>query len=326
MRRREFIALLGGATLARPRMARAQQATMPVIGFIGIDVPDSSAGRLSGFHKGLQETGFVEARNVAIEYRWAGADYDRLPALAAEFVSRKVAIIFAAALPTALAVKAATNTIPVVFVIGADPVELGLVASFNRPGGNLTGVSQLYGHLGGKRLELLHELVPAASLIGILSNPRNPNAESHLKDVQGTATALGQQILVCSASAEAEIDAAFAKLAQQQARALLVADDPFFTHSRAQIIGLAGRRSLPAMYYAGEFAAAGGLISYGSSPRDSYREAGIYVGKILKGSTPADLPVIQPTKFELVINLKTASELGLTVPPTLLARADEVIE
>ncbi len=325
MRRREFIALLGGAA-AWPLAARAQQATMPVIGFIGIDVPDSSAGRLSGFHEGLKETGFVEGRNVAIEYRWAAADYDRLPALAAEFVSRKVSIIFATALPTALAVKAATSTIPVVFVIGADPVELGLVASFNRPRGNLTGVSQLYGHLGGKRLELLHELVPTASLIGILSNPRNPNADSHLKDVEGTATALGQRTLACSASTEAEIDGAFATLAKQQARALLVADDPFFTHSQAQIIGLAGRGSVPAMYYAREFAAAGGLISYGSSARASYREAGIYVGKILKGSTPADLPVIQPTKFELVINLKTARTLGLIVPPTLLARADEVIE
>ncbi|TMJ53176.1 MAG: ABC transporter substrate-binding protein, partial [Alphaproteobacteria bacterium] len=187
-------------------------------------------------------------------------------------------------------------------------------------------VSQLYGHLGGKRLELLHELVPTASLIGILSNPRNPNAASHLKDVQGTATALGQQTLACSASTEAEIDGAFAALAKQQARALLVADDPFFTHSHAQIIGLADRGSVPAMYYAREFAAAGGLISYGSSARASYREAGIYVGKILKGSTPADLPVIQPTKFELVINLKTAKTLGLNVPPTLLARADEVIE
>ncbi len=325
MRRREFIALLGGAA-AWPLAARAQQATMPVIGFIGIDVPDSSAGRLSGFHEGLKETGFVEGRNVAIEYRWAAADYDRLPALAAEFVSRKVSIIFATALPTALAVKAATSTIPVVFVIGADPVELGLVASFNRPGGNLTGVSQLYGHLGGKRLELLHELVPTASLIGILSNPRNPNAASHLKDVEGTATALGQRTLACSASTEAEIDGAFAALAKQQARALLVADDPFFTHSHAQIVGLADRGSVPAIYYAREFAAAGGLISYGSSARSSYREAGIYVGKILKGSTPADLPVIQPTKFELVINIKTAKALGLEVPVHLQQLADEVIE
>ena len=325
MRRREFIALLGGAA-AWPLAARAQQATMPVIGFIGIDVPDSSAGRLSGFHEGLKETGFVEGRNVAIEYRWAAADYDRLPALAAEFVSRKVSIIFATALPTALAVKAATSTIPVVFVIGADPVELGLVASFNRPRGNLTGVSQLYGHLGGKRLELLHELVPTASLIGILSNPRNPNAASHLKDVEGTATALGQRTLACSASTEAEIDGAFAALAKQQARALLVADDPFFTHSHAQIVGLADRGSVPAIYYAREFAAAGGLISYGSSARSSYREAGIYVGKILKGSTPADLPVIQPTKFELVINIKTAKALGLEVPVHLQQLADEVIE
>jgi ABC-type uncharacterized transport system substrate-binding protein len=325
MRRREFIALIGGAAVGWPLMAPAQ-GTLPVVGFIGIDVPDSSAGRLSGFREGLRETGFVEGQNVAIEYRWAAADYDRLPALAAEFVSRKVAVIFATALPTALAVKAVTDTIPVVFVIGADPVELGLVASFNRPGGNLTGVSQLYGHLGGKRLELLHELVPAASLIGILSNPRNPNAESHLQDVQGTAAALRQQTLVCSAGTQAEIDAAFANLAERQAGALLVADDPFFTHSHAQIIALAARRSLPAMYYAREFAAAGGLISYGSSARDSYREAGIYVGKILKGSTPADLPVIQPTKFELVINIKTAKALGLTIPPSLLARADEVIE
>ncbi len=318
--------MLGGAAVGWPLIARAAQGTMPVIGFIGIDLPDSSTGRLSGFREGLKETGFVEGQNVAIEYRWAAAEYDRLPALVAEFVSRKVAIIFAAALPTALAVKAATSTIPVVFVIGADPVELGLVASFNRPGGNLTGVSQLYGHLGGKRLELLHELVPTASLIGILSNPRNPNAASHLKDVEGTATALGQRTLACSASTEAEIDGAFAALAKQQARALLVADDPFFTHSHAQIVGLADRGSVPAIYYAREFAAAGGLISYGSSARSSYREAGIYVGKILKGSTPADLPVIQPTKFELVINIKTAKALGLEVPVHLQQLADEVIE
>src|SRR5260370_28679640 len=256
MRRREFIALLGGAGVGWPLAARAAQGTMPVIGFIGIDVPDSAAGRLSGFHAGLKETGFVEGQNVAIDYRWAAADYDRLPALAAEFVSRKVALIFATALPTALAVKAATSTIPVVFVIGADPVELGLVASFNRPGGNLTGVSQLYGHLGGNRSARRHERVPTASLIGILSNPRDPNAESHLKDVQGTAAALGQQTFFCSAGTEAEIDAAFANLAQRQAGALLVADEPFFTHIHAQIIALAGRRSLPAMNYAREFAAA----------------------------------------------------------------------
>jgi putative ABC transport system substrate-binding protein len=325
MTRREFIAL-GGAAAAWPRGAQAQQGAMPIIGFIGIDVAGPSAGRLSGFHEGLKETGFIEGQNVAIEYRWAEADYARLPALVAELVSRNVSILFASALPTALAAKAATTTIPVVFVIGADPVDLGLVASLNRPGGNLTGISQLYGHLGGKRLEILRELVPATSLIGILSNPRNQNAETHLKDVQGTAAAMGQQTLVCTAGTEVEIDNAFATLAKQQARALLVADDPFFTHSRAQIIALAARQSLPAIYYAGEFVEAGGLASYGSSPRDSYREAEIYVGKILKGSRPADLPVIQPTKFELVINLKTAKALGLTVPPTLLARADQVIE
>jgi ABC-type uncharacterized transport system substrate-binding protein len=325
--RRQFITLFGGATAAWPFATRAQQPAMPVIGYLSATVLDSyTSPVVAAFHQGLSEMGFVEGRDVAIEQRWAEGHYDRLPALATELVNRHVAVIFAGALPSAVAAKQATSTIPIVFVMGADPVKLGLVASLNRPGGNVTGITQLYGALGGKRLELIRELVPSLRLLAVLSNPNNPNAEDHLNDIQAAARAIGQQIDVFHASSVADIDAAFVSLAQRQHSALLVADDPLFSVRRDQIVALAVRYAVPASYYARDFAAAGGLMSYGSSSKDNNRQAGIYVGRILKGAKPSELPALQPTKFELVINLKTAKALGLDVPPTLLAIADEVIE
>jgi putative ABC transport system substrate-binding protein len=327
VRRREFITLLGGAALAWPLAARAQQPAMPVIGFVGSTALDGFvSAQVAAFRKGLNEAGYIEGQNVAIEFRWAEGQYDRLPTLAAEFVRRQVAVILASSLPTALAAKGETSTIPIVFVMGADPVKLGVVASLNRPGGNVTGISQFYGALGAKRLELLREFVPSAAVIAIISNPKNPNAEDHLNDVQAAARVIGQQVDVFRASSESEIDAAFAGLARRGDGALFVTDDPLFSVRRSQIVALAGRHAVPTIYYAREFAAAGGLISYGSSSGDNFREAGIYVGRILKGAKPSDLPVLQPTRFELVINLKTAKTLGLDVPTKLLALADEVIE
>jgi putative ABC transport system substrate-binding protein len=274
----------------------------------------------------LAEAGYAEGSNVAIEYSWAEGDYDRLPAQAAAFVRRGVAVILAGSLPSALAAKAATTTIPIVFVMGADPVKLGVVASLNRPGGNVTGLMQLYGALGGKRLELIRELVPGVSVVAVLTNPKNPNAEDHLADVRAAAQAMGQRILVLPVSADREIEPAFASMAQQGANALLVADDPFFGTQRDRIIAQAKASALPAIYYTREFPAAGGLISYGSNTVDNFRRAGVYLARILKGTPPGQLPIEQPTKFELLINVKTAKALGLTVPPTLLARGDEVIE
>jgi putative tryptophan/tyrosine transport system substrate-binding protein len=328
MRRREFITLLGGAAAAGPLVARAQQPAMPVVGYVGSTSLDGYvSNQVAAFRHGLNEAGFVEGQNVTIDFLWAEGQYDRLPILVSEFVSRQVAVILAGALPAALAAKGRTSTIPIVFVVGADPVKLGVVASLNRPGGNVTGISQYYGALGAKRLELLREFVPSSSsAIAIISNPKNPNAEDHLNDVLAAARAVGQQTDVFHASSESQIDAAFADLVRRGDSALLVADDPFFSVCRNQIVALAGRRAVPTIYYASEFATAGGLISYGSSSSDNYRQAGIYVGRILKGAKPADLPVLQPAKFELVINLKTAKALGLDIPPTLLARADEVIE
>ena len=324
MKRREFITLLSAAAAAWPLTAPAQQ--MPVIGYLSSLSPDSDPWRISALRQSLAEAGYSEGVNLAFEYRWAEGNYDRLAAQAAELVRRGVAVIFAASLPSAIAAKAATTTIPIVFVMGADPVKLGVVASLNQPGANVTGVYQFYGALGGKRLELLRELIPTASLIAVLTNPKNPNAEDHLADIEAAARAMGQRILVVPVSADAEIAAAFAKMAQERANALLVADDPFFGTRRDQLITQANGRALPAIYYAREFVAAGGLISYGSDAIYNYARAGAYVARVLKGTPPAALPIEQPTKFELVINLKTAKALGLTVPLTLQAAADEVIE
>jgi putative ABC transport system substrate-binding protein len=326
--RREFILALGGVaaapSLLRPLAARAQQ--MPVMGYLGALSPSWDVQRLSALRQSLAEAGYVEGKTVAIEYHWVEGDYDRLAGQAAEFVRRRVAVIFAGSLPSALAAKSATTTIPIVFVMGADPVKLGVVASLNQPAGNVTGIMQLYGALGGKRLELIRELVPNASLIAVLTNPKNPNAEHHLADVRAAAHAMGQRILVFPVSAGDEVEPAIAGMAGQGANALLVADDPFFGVQRDRIIAQAARHALPAIYYTREFPAAGGLISYGSNTVDNFRRAGIYVARILKGTPPSDLPIEQPTKFELVINLKTAKTLGLTVPLTLQAAADEVIE
>jgi putative ABC transport system substrate-binding protein len=327
MRRREFITLLGGAAAAWPLAARAQQPAMQVVGYFSAIAPENwHSPRLTALRQSLADAGYVEGTNLAIEYRWADGDYDRLAAQADEFVRRGVAVIVAASLPAALAAKAATTTIPIVFVMGADPVKLGVAASLNHPGGNVTGVTQLYGAVGGKRLELIRELVPAASLIAVLTNPKNPNAEDHLTDVRAAAQAMGQRILAFPVSADGDIEPAFASMAQQRANALLVADDPYFSARHEQIIAQAARHALPAIYYTREFAVGGGLISYGSNPAENYRRAGAYVARILKGTPPSELPIEQPTKFELVINLATAKALRLTVPLTLQAAADEVIE
>jgi putative ABC transport system substrate-binding protein len=325
VKRREFI--IGGAAVAWPLALRAQQQAAPVIGFLSATAIDSYVRPLiAALRQGLTENGFVEDRNVAIEFRWAEGHYDRLPTLATELVTRGATIIFASSLPSALAAKTVTSTVPIVFVMGADPVKLGVVASLNRPGGNVTGVYQYYGALGGKRLELIREIVPSLILLAVLSNPKNPNAEDHLTDIQNAARAIGQQLDVFHTSSESDIDAAFANLVRHRDGALLVADDPFFGLRRDQIVGLATRNAIPTIYYAREFALAGGLLSYGSSSVDNYRQAGIYAARILRGDSPSDLPVLQPTKFELVINRKTARTLGLNVPASLLARADEVIE
>lgn len=322
VRRREFIAAIGAATVW-PLTARAQQQAKS-IGYISSASFADSESQLIGLRQGLKETGFVDGQNVAIEFRWAEGQYDRLPSMAADFLQRKVSIVVASGLPAALAVKATDATIPMVFVIGADPVTLGLVPSLNRPGPNITGISQFYGALGGKRLDLLREIVPAAGVIAVLSNPNNPNASLHLSDVTAAANAIGQKIEIATARNESEIDSAFATFGR--VGALLVADDPFFTVRYRQIVARAAERRLPAIYYSRAFAAAGGLISYGSSTQENYRQAGVYVGRIFNGARPDDLPVLQPTKFELVINLKTAKALALTVPLTLQASADEVIE
>jgi putative ABC transport system substrate-binding protein len=326
MRRRELITLLGGAAVAWPFALRAQQKAMPVIGFLGSTSPGPFAPLLAAFHRGLSETGYVEGQNVGIQYRWAEGQYERLPELAADLVSRKVDVVAAASVPAALAAKSATSTIPIVFAGGADPVGGGLVASLARPGSNLTGFSVLAGELNPKRLELLSELVPRAGVIALLVNPSNPNAERIIRDVEKAARDKGLQLHILRASTEGEIDAAFAILVQLQAGALVVGADPFFNSRGDQLVALAARHAVPAIYFGREFAAAGGLISYGTSVTGMYRQAGAYVGRILAGAKPADLPVQQPTKFELVINLNTAKALGLTVPLSILARADEVIE
>jgi putative ABC transport system substrate-binding protein len=327
MRRREFITLLSGAALAWPCAARAQQAAVPIIGYLSATADDHYSRQWLGeFRRGLAEGGLVEGSDVAVEFRWAEGHYDRLPALANELLSRHVAIFFAGGLPAALAAKQATLTIPIVFVMGADPVKLGLVASLNRPGGQLTGITQLFGALGGKRLDLIRELVPSLAALAVLSNPYNANAADHLNEIETAARAMGQTLDILQARNDGEIEAAFATLAARKDSAVLVADDPLFSVRRDQIVALAARHAVPASYYARDFAVAGGLMSYGSSGRENNRLAGNYVARILKGANPADLPVLQPTTFEFVINVKTAKALGLTVSPSLLARADEVIE
>lgn len=325
MKRREFFAVFGGAA-AWPLAAHAQQP--PVIGFLSSRSAGESAPVVAGFRQGLSEAGYVEGRNVAIEYRWAENQYDRLPAFAAELVRRPVAVIVAAGgHASAVAAKAATRTIPIVFTSVGNPVESGLVASLNHPGGNVTGMdATLTAELDSKRLQLLKELVPAASIIGVLVNPNRPLYELQVEGIKATARILGQQVIIARAGRERDLDAAFTALDQQRAGALLVAADPFFSSRREQIITLAARYAVPASYQWRDFAVAGGLMSYGASLAGAYRQAGIYTGRILKGENPADLPVAQPTKFELVVNLKTAQGLGLTVPPAILARADEVIE
>jgi len=327
MRRRKFVALLGGAALAGPRSPRAQQKAMPVIGFLASASPGLYAPILAAFRQGLRETGYVEGQNVAIEYRWAEGSYDRLPALAADLVARKVDVIVASGgLTPALAAKSATSTIPIVFGVGIDPVAGGLVVSLARPGGNLTGFSIIAAQLMPKRLELLTELVPRAKVIAFLVNPNNAATERAASSLEEAARAKGVRIAIVKAGSESEIDTAFATLVQPQAGALVVDADPFFSSRREQLLALASRDAIPAIYAWREFAAAGGLISYGPSLTAAPREAGIYAGKILKGEKPADLPVQQPTTFELVVNLKTAQALGLAMPQSILARADEVIE
>jgi putative ABC transport system substrate-binding protein len=327
MKRREFITLLGGAATAWPLAARAQQPAMPVIGFLHGASPVAWTDQLRGFHRGLKDVGFVEGENVAIVYRWAEGQLDRLPALAAELVRRQVSVIAAFGIATALAAKAATTTIPIVFLVATDPVELGLVASLARPGGNLTGISFLSIELAAKRLELLRELVPAATRIAVLVNPANPaNAESTVRDVETAARAMGLQIQVLNASNGREIDAAFTNLARDRPDALFVGPDQLFTLRHVQLVQLAARFTVPATYSTRHFAHIGGLMTYGTNTADSYRQIGVYAGRILKGAKPADLPVERSTKFELVINHQTARMLGLTVPDKLLVAADEVIE
>jgi putative ABC transport system substrate-binding protein len=324
--RREFITVLGGA-VAWPLAAPAQQAARPVIGFLSSRMASESASVVAAFHQGLKEIGYVEGQNVAIEYRWADYQDDRLPAMAADLVQRRVAVIASTGSTVAAsAAKLATNTIPIVFGAGSDPVKEGLVASLNRPGGNITGVTPFTQLLGAKQLELLHAMVPAAAVVAVLGKRNDPDHESQLKDVETAARALGLQILAITVDSKRDFQAAFATLVQRGAGALLILSGAFFTASRVQLAILAARHAVPAIYTLREFPMAGGLMSYATRLTDSYRQVGVYVGQILKGAKPADLPVMQPTKFELVINLETAQTLSLTVPQSMLAIADEVIE
>jgi putative ABC transport system substrate-binding protein len=325
VKRRELILALGGAAALTPLAARAQQA-MPVIGYLGTSSPDQDTHQLGALRQGLSETGYVEGQNVAIEYRWGQGQNDRLPALAAELVRLQVAVIALGGLPPALAAKAATSTIPIVFQMGVDPVEAGLVASLNRPGGNITGVSNLNVELGPKRLELLHELVPTATVIALLVNPTNPNAEGLTRDLRAAARTLGLQLHVLHASMEHDFDAVFASLAQLKAGGLIIGTDGILIRQSKQLGALSVRHAVPAIFQTSDFVAAGGLVTYGANLTDAYRQVGIYTGRILKGEKPADLPVQRSTKAEMILNLKTAKALGITVPLPLLGRADQVIE
>ena len=326
MKRREFIALLGGAAAAWPLGARGQQPAMPVIGFLNGASPDGYAPFVAAFRQGLNEAGYVDGQNATIEYRWAEDHYDRLPALVADLIQRKVTVIAATTTPAALAAKAATSTIPIVFTTGGDPIKLGLVASLNRPGGNVTGVSNLLLELGSKQLGLLRELLPAITAITILVNPNFAGTESQLGDVKGAARTLGLQLIALRAGNDQEIETAFATIAQQGERALVVGVDPSFLDRRDHIIALAARYAIPTIYPLRHFAVAGGLMSYGTDFADSYRQAGVYTGRIVRGEKPTDLPVQRATKFEFMINLKTAKALGLAVPNSMQLLADEVIE
>ena len=326
MRRREFITLLGGAA-TWPLAARAQQTAMPVIGFLSSLAQNDQGLIIPGFHQGLNGAGFIEGRSIAIEYRWAEGDYQRLPALAADLVNRKVAVIAAiSGTPAALAAKAATTTIPIVFAIGGDPIAPGLVASLHRPAGNVTGVSFYSSPLVTKRLDLARELIPDGGIIAVLVNPENPPSVEEGIAAQAAAAALKQPLLILNASTLGQIDDAFTSCRQQQVRALITSSDPFFFNERATLVVLMARDALPMIFAEREQARAGGLISYGSSRADAYRQAGSYVGRIVKGEKPADLPVILPTKFDVVVNLKTAKSLRINIPTSVLARADEVIE
>jgi putative tryptophan/tyrosine transport system substrate-binding protein len=326
MKRREFITLLGGAAMSWPLIARGQQPAMPVIGFLHQGSPEPNVHVVDAFRRGLQETGFIKDRNVMFEFRWANGEYNRLPALANDLVRRQPAVIAAALLPAAQAAKAASATIPIVFISGSDPIEAGLVTSLNRPAENVTGVSLFAVPLIAKRLELLHELVPGTTAVAVLINPANPNAESNMRDITAAGHSTGLHIEFIKASGEQDFDAAFSTISQQRASALIISADGFFASRRAQLVALSARVAVPTMYFQREFVDAGGLISYGTSSPDMYRQAGIYTGKILKGAKPAELPIEQPTKFELAINRKTSRALGLEIPPMLLAIADEVIE
>jgi len=326
LKRREFITLLGGAAATWPLTARAQQPAMPVIGFLGGGTPGAYQPFVSAYHAGLKETGYVEGHNVAIEYRWAQGEYALLPKMADDLIRARVSVIAAAGTPAALVAKAATTSIPIVFVVVDDPAKLGLVASLSRPGGNATGMNFVMAELESKQLGLLHELAPAATRVGLLVNPNYPLTEPVTRDVIAAASAIGFAIDVVQASNSREIEAAFATLVRNKADALLVGPDALLLSRRLQIATLATRHAIPTLYNVREYAEAGGLMSYGTNQTEAYRQFGLYTGKILKGIKPADLPVIQSTKFELVINLPTARAIGLEIPATLLARADEVIE